>query len=25
VKRREWKTYHDQVTEWEVKKYLSLV
>ncbi len=25
VKQREWKTYHDQVTEWEVKKYLSLV
>lgn len=25
VKQREWKQYHDQVSEWEVKKYLSLV
>jgi glutamine synthetase len=25
VKEREWKQYHDQVTDWEVKKYLSLV
>jgi glutamine synthetase len=25
VKQREWKAYHDQVTDWEVKKYLSLV
>ncbi len=25
VKQREWKQYHDTVTEWEVKKYLSLV
>ena len=25
VKQREWKSYHDQVSEWEVKKYLQLV
>jgi glutamine synthetase len=25
VKQREWKAYHDQVSDWEVKKYLSLV
>jgi glutamine synthetase len=25
VKQREWKAYHDQVTDWEVKKYLTLV
>jgi glutamine synthetase len=24
VKQREWKEYHDQVSEWEVKKYLTL-
>ena len=24
VKQREWKEYHDQVTDWEVKKYLTL-
>ncbi len=24
VKQREWKSYHDQVTDWEVKKYLTL-
>ena len=24
VKRREWKEYHDRVTDWEVHKYLSL-
>jgi glutamine synthetase len=25
VKQREWKAYHDQVSDWEVKKYLQLV
>ena len=24
VKQREWKEFHDQVTDWEVKKYLTL-
>ncbi len=24
VKQREWKNYHDQVTDWEVSKYLTL-
>jgi glutamine synthetase len=24
VKQREWKEYHDQVSDWEVKKYLTL-
>jgi glutamine synthetase len=24
VKEREWKDYHDQVSDWEVTKYLSL-
>jgi glutamine synthetase len=24
VKEREWKEYHEGVSDWEVKKYLSL-
>ena len=24
VKQREWKEYHDEVTDWELKKYLTL-